>query len=183
MEDIGFGNMNIKDYIQKLNTWRKSMTPLDSEYVTWEKGAGGIRPIVDREAIIDGINASGLTDYAGYFTIIPFDVDIGTIMVVNGSDRENATCGTFIAGEFTVECDATEIAVSGDGYVYIRIFYDSDLEEYDYEFLFDTTIPTVLQEVNIELANISAPVSPALIGKINQTWQDNQINLNGQYVT
>lgn len=165
--------MNIKDYVANNNLWRSSMTPLDSDYVTWEKSAGGIRPCVNREAIIDGINASGLASvYNGCFKVIQADT-VDWYAIVDGNDLTSLICGYFIAGS-TYQCDYDEVEATGAGVIYIRIYFDTT---YKYQFIFSATVPTTVQEVFIPLASIYADKT------IGQAWTDGTINLNGQHVT
>ena len=86
--------------------------------------------------------------------------------------------GSFTAGNQNVSCISEEVAgVSGAGVIYIRIFWDDGLEEYDYEFGFAEVLPSEEQEIYITLASLSS--SEAL----SQVWTDGEILfINGAYV-
>ena len=119
-----------------------------------------------------GASGSGTTEYNGYFKVIQSGENL--VKVVNGANEPAAICGSFTAGSSNISCTATELTTSGAGVVHLRIYYDSG---YHYEFGFASTLPSVLQEIYIALASISADGIPA------QVWTDGAINLNGQYVT
>jgi hypothetical protein len=93
--------------------------------------------------------------------------------VVNGADPTANVCGSFTAGASNISCTATEVAVSGAGVVYIRIYYTTS---YQYAFGFAATLPSVTGEIYITLASVAADGTPA------QVWVDGAITyLNGSY--
>jgi hypothetical protein len=113
---------------------------------------------------------SGSAAYSGYFTVINSGENLAK--VVNGADITNVVCGSFTAGSSNISCAATELTITGDEVVYIRIYWD---DEYKYEFGVAETLPSVDQEIYITLASIDAD------GNISQVWTDGTINLNGKY--
>lgn len=170
--------MKIKEYVKKLNSFVIRNRVKDSSDITWEKGADGVRAFLANTQPISGGGGS-TSEYNGYFKVKKYTEDeVDTYWVINGADEDAVNAGVVTVGITNLNCISQDVAdVDGVGVIYIRIFYDQLLEEYDYEFLFATTLPSVEQEVFIALATVSAT------GVIGQQWTDGTINLNGQYVT
>lgn len=120
--------MNIKDYVANNNLWRSSMTPLDSDYVTWEKSAGGIRPCVNREAIIDGINASGGSNSPVAAKITSGDSVNGFTVTLYADGVDNEPTG------YASNIKALDMAISNYGGTSSVLDYTSILGSYVYLF-------------------------------------------------
>jgi hypothetical protein len=97
-----------------------------------------------------GGSGAAAAEYAGYFKVVSIDDE--TVKVVNGADEESTICGSFTAGSSNVSCTATELTVSGEGVVYLRIYYTTS---YQYEFGFAARLPSVNQEIYRTLASIA----------------------------
>jgi hypothetical protein len=172
---IGKGEKFPSGWFGDLWNWIRSSRPIpDNVTIFGMPTANGIilSAKISGGGIGGGAAGGGATsDYSGYFTVISIDAE--TVKVVNGADEESTICGSFTAGSSNVSCIAEEIAVSGSGVVYLRIFYTAS---YQYAFGFAAILPSVDQEIYIALASIDD-------GTPAQVWTDGAITyLNGSYV-
>jgi hypothetical protein len=123
------------------------------------------------------------TEYNGYFKVTYYP-DEDAYWIEDGADPDGEFAGYIQVGEQNIHCVSEPVAASGAGSFYVNVFYDADAELYDYEYAFEATIPSTPQEVNTELAALTAPVAPATEGNLTQRWTAGAItNINGAYVT
>lgn len=170
---IGKGEKFPSGWFGDLWNWIRSSRPIpDNVTIFGMPTANGI--ILSAKISGGGIGGGAASDYSGYsgyFTVISSGT--GKVKVVNGADEESTICGSFTAGSSNVSCIAEEIAVSGSGVVYLRIFYTAS---YQYAFGFAAILPSVDQEIYIALASIDE-------GTPAQVWTDGAMtDLNRSYV-
>lgn len=134
---------------------------------------------------------SGSGSYNGYFCVqylTDENGENGAYWIIDGEDPDGAYAGYIQVGSQNIHALSKKVnGVTGAGSFYVRVFWDEDLGEdgeYNYEYKFAATIPSVDQEVNTELSSLAAPVAPATVGNLTQRWKSGAINnINGAYVT
>jgi hypothetical protein len=169
---IGKGEKFPSGWFGDLWNWIKSSRPIpDNVTIFGTPTANGI--VLSAKVQGGGIGSGSSSAYSGYFAVIKTETGV---KVINGADATSTTCGSFTAGSSNISCDATELAFTGSGVVYLAIWYDDGLEDYDYEFGFAATLPSVDQEIYRTLASVADGVP-------SQVWMDGAMtDLNGSYV-
>jgi hypothetical protein len=114
--------MKISEYVKQQNDWNVRHRPLNSENITWEETAGGVRPHLD----IQDTSSFGSGDtYDGPFKVVKKDDTTVTIQGYN-LDEDAYLKNEVYLGLQTVVFGGQDVDITVDGYVAIQITCDEE---------------------------------------------------------
>jgi hypothetical protein len=114
--------MKISEYVKQQNEWNVRHRPLNSENITWEETAGGVRPHLD---IQNTSSFGGGDTYEGPFKVVKKDDTTVTIQGYNEEEDRLLNNEIFLGTE-TITFTEQDLAITIQGFVALQITYSSE---------------------------------------------------------